>query len=171
MRKRTLTRRNGPRDFTPLPALRENPETVRLPVATQKRMFIECFKDRGLVTQACDASGIAFRTIYKWRDEDPEFRQAWDECNERVADWCEAEALHRAVIGYPRPLVSAGKLLTYPEGHPQAGEIVVIMEKSDRLLERVLMAKRRRLYGHQIEHSGDPDRPIMVQMLGFDVGS
>ena len=142
---------------------RADPETSRLPVETQKRMFLECLKVRALVTHACHEAGLGYSTVYKWRDEDPAFRQAWDICNEHLADWLEAEALHRAVNGHPKPVVSAGKVMMYPEGHPQAGEPVLIYERSDRLLERALMARRPKLYRNVVEHSGNPDSPIVLQ--------
>jgi len=41
--------------------------------------FLEELRKHGNVQLACNVSGISRNSVYEWRRDDPEFRQAWDE--------------------------------------------------------------------------------------------
>lgn len=60
--------------------------------AQKKKAFIEALeKSLGVVTQACKIVGISRRTVYNWRDDDPEFRGDMDEINEVSLDFAESQ--------------------------------------------------------------------------------
>lgn len=48
-------------------------------------------------------------TAYRWRDEDPEFKAAWDEAVEQNIDDLEACAYRRAIEGWLEPVYFQGK--------------------------------------------------------------
>lgn len=73
-----------------------------------------------------------------------------------------------AIEGVEKPVVSAGKLVYYPEGHPQAGEIVTVREYSEKLLEflnrtRTPEGKAADARKLGIEISGPDGAPVQVQ--------
>jgi hypothetical protein len=61
-------------------------------------------------------SGYARRTVYDWRESDPEFRQAWDDAIQTAIERLETEADRRAVDGVDKPIVWKGEVVaTYKE--------------------------------------------------------
>ena len=85
--------------------------------------------------------GTSSARIYTLRNNDPVFRQAWDEAEEAAADRLEEEAWRRAVEGFDEPVVSAGKLV-----HDENGNAVMVRRYSDVLLIRLLAAHRPRKF-------------------------
>ncbi len=71
---------------------------------------------------ACRAADVTRTTAYRWRDADPVFAEEWAEAMEDHTDLLEATAIDRAIRGTAdRP-------------------------PSDRLLERLLVARRPHVY-------------------------
>lgn len=93
-----------------------------------KGPFLDALKVRFFVTQACEAVGVSRSTVYEWRDNDSEFRQAMDEQDARLVDNLRAEAYRRAVDGVEEPVTIAGQR-------------ELIRKRSDYLLDRLLRAK------------------------------
>ena len=67
-------------------------------------------------------AGVERRTIYRWRDKDPEFAKAWREAREGLVEDLEMEAYQRAFKGNDRLLMfllRSYKPVTYGEGQQQ----------------------------------------------------
>ena len=73
---------------------------VPRPAKTPERVarFLDALRSMPLVNRAARAAGVAPRTVYDWRQQDPEFRAAWaealDEGVERIEAVAHAAALH-----------------------------------------------------------------------------
>lgn len=99
-----------------------------------KKVFLDIFEQTYSLTQACKACQISTSTFYNHKDEDPEFREAWEKVNERLVHELEEEAYRRGVKGVKKPVYYQGRLVGYE------------LEYSDRLLEMMLRARDER-YG------------------------
>jgi hypothetical protein len=75
----------------------------------RKALFIEAYKEFGTIVQACRATGFARSMIYKWCDEDPDFRIALDEAKIEATESLIAEARRRAHDGYEEPVYYKGR--------------------------------------------------------------
>lgn len=60
------------------------------------------------VTASAEAAGIARKTAYEWRDEDPEFAEAWEKAKELGVEALEDEAHRRAFQGVDKPVFHQG---------------------------------------------------------------
>ena len=65
----------------------------------QKKRFIAALTKEGTVYHAAQAAGISRQTAYRWRDEDPEFANLWDEAIDNAVDAVENVVYHRALGG------------------------------------------------------------------------
>ena len=89
------------------------------------------------IANACETLKLGFhrKDVRRLIREDPDFDNAYRNArgygNEQVVNTYRL----LAVEGVEKPLVSAGKLVTYPPGHEREGEIVYVKEYSDRLVE------------------------------------
>jgi hypothetical protein len=69
---------------------------------------------RGLSpTYAAEVCGLARSTAYSWREQDAEFRQAWDEAVAEGLDRLEDEAHRRGVFGVKTPVFQGGRRVGY----------------------------------------------------------
>lgn len=66
---------------------------------TKKARFLEALRRGMSVTAAAQAIGVGRRTVYDWREADPDFASAWDEAVEDGTDLLEDEAWRRAFAG------------------------------------------------------------------------
>lgn len=71
--------------------------TIR--TAETRARFLEAVRKNGNVTQVCDDLGLTRSAIYTWRDEDPAFRDAWEDAMALGVDALEDEARRRAFAG------------------------------------------------------------------------
>lgn len=62
----------------------------------KKRAFLDALVGKFSVYHASKASGVGRSTVYKWREADPEFAQAWDDCQEDAVDALEQSLYERA---------------------------------------------------------------------------
>lgn len=60
------------------------------------------------VSKACAAVGISRTTAYEWRDEIPEFAEAWDKALRIGTGVLEDEAIRRAYEGWDEPVFHQG---------------------------------------------------------------
>lgn len=60
------------------------------------------------VRKACDAVGISRQTAYKWREDMPDFAEAWDRAMKVGVSALEDEAHRRAFEGYDEPVFHQG---------------------------------------------------------------
>lgn len=117
-----------------------------------KPKFIDHLRQTANVSRACSYAGIARQTAYKERRESDAFRLEWDDAIEEGTDYLEEEARRRAYEGMTKPVVSAGKHVTD------------VQEYSDTLLIFLLKGRRAEVYGNKVQHQGDPDHPLEVQV-------
>lgn len=120
-------------------------------IAAKRQRFIAELADGNTVTGAAQAADVARSTAYDWRNDDPDFRQAWDSAWDQGADLLEAEALRRAVHGVDKPVTVAG-------------EREIVREYSDTLLIFLLKGRRPERYrdNHRVEHTGADGGPMEV---------
>ena len=69
----------------------------------QKRALLAAFRETGNVRLACEVAGVGRTSHYRWRDEDPAYREAFDQAREDAIDALGAEAHRRAVEGVEEP--------------------------------------------------------------------
>ena len=77
---------------------------------SKKAAFLQAVGQGSSVTFAAQAAGIHRRTVYLWRDQDPEFAKAWDEAKEAGADWYEDRLRDQAEVGNVTAIVVGLKM-------------------------------------------------------------
>jgi transposase-like protein len=65
----------------------------------RKETILKALEEGHTVSFAAGLVGVHRVTVYKWRDSDPEFREAFDQAMQTGVDLLEAEARKRAVEG------------------------------------------------------------------------
>lgn len=108
----------------------------------RKDAFLDALRRTGVVLLACRAADVPRRSAYEWRAADEVFRAAWLDAVEEHVDVLEAAAIQRALHGtHDRP-------------------------PSDRLLEKLLTAKRPQVYGDRVAvtHAGKVDSTQTVKV-------
>ena len=65
----------------------------------QKKRFIQTLEAQGTVFHAAKAAGVSRWTAYRWRQEDLEFADQWDEAIENAVDAVENVIYQRALSG------------------------------------------------------------------------
>lgn len=132
--------------------------TARLTKA-KRALFLEALGDSGIVTQACARFGLARASVYRWRDQDESFAQAWAQALERGVDALEDEAVRRALEGRLEPVFYQGK------------ECGAVRKYSDALLMFMLKARRPQTYKDRaaLEHSGKDGVPL-TPVINLTIG-
>lgn len=116
--------------------------------------FLAVLRKGRTVASAAAAIGIARRTAFEWKADDPEFHKAWTDAVEEGTDRLEEEAHRRAVEGVPgRPWQS------------KEGDIVQIQEYSDTLMTLMLKGKRPHVYGDTTKHVGPDGGAIKIERV------
>jgi Homeodomain-like domain len=82
----------------------------RLTTARRKTLALDLLSQGHTLAQVKDALGINRVTLYRWRQHDPAFAQAYSDAMEAGTDLIEQEARRRAVEGYDRPVFQRGEL-------------------------------------------------------------
>ena len=85
---------------------------------TRKEKFLRAYRTGMSVGNAARAAAVDRRTVYRWRDRDPEFAKAWLEAREGLVEDLEMEAYKRAFKGNDRLLMfllRSYKPVTYNE--------------------------------------------------------
>lgn len=116
----------------------------------KRAAFLSELAERGNVSDAARAAGVARTTVYEWREVDPAFAASWDAALDEAADTMEREAWRRAVEGVEKPVFgSLGQGLG-------SGEVGRVQEYSDTLLIFLLKGAKPEKYREraQVEHSG-----------------
>lgn len=76
-----------------------------------KQLFIDALKKNPNVSAACDMAGIGRQTVYKWRDHDKTFAQAWDDAIEYTRDTARSSIYMRGILGWDEPVVAQGRVV------------------------------------------------------------
>jgi len=71
-------------------------DTTRTTPEKSRALFLTLLEETGNVTYAAAGASLDRSTVYRWRREDPEFRQAWTDANELGAYGMEDIARKRA---------------------------------------------------------------------------
>lgn len=109
----------------------------------QKSAFIEALKKRVFVSPAAEDAGIDRTTVYLWREEDAEFKRAWDDVDRMNTDKLKSEAFRRAAVGVDEPVYGRVKewdkvAKRYVE---KTGVVGTVKRYSDKLMELMLKAR------------------------------
>lgn len=87
-----------------------------------KGRFLAWHRMGNSVSKAARVAGVDRRTVYRWRDRDPEFAKAWKEARAGLVEDLEMEAYDRAFKGNDRLLMfllKSYKPVTYGQGQQQ----------------------------------------------------
>lgn len=119
----------------------------------KKAAFLEALAQTASVCRACQLARLGRRTVYDWRDADPDFAKAWDAALERGTDALEDEAVRRAFQGTLKPVYQQGL------------RVGTIREYSDTLLIFMLKARRPHRFRerHLLEHANADGKPFVVE--------
>lgn len=93
---------------------------------------------------------MARSALYDWRNDDDDFRRAWDEVVEASTEALEQEVYRRAHDGCEKPVFYQGQ---------QCGSI---LEYSDTLAMFILKARRPEKYRERTEITGKDGGPIRI---------
>jgi hypothetical protein len=97
-------------------------------------LFFTALENAHSVAFACRAAGYSVPSVYRWRAEEAEFAERWDQSITIAADLLEDEADRRGRDGYDEPVFCKGQ------------EVGQKRRYSDRLLLARLKALRPHLY-------------------------
>lgn len=85
----------------------------RSDVERRRRAFIHALGGGRTVIEAADHAGIAWRTLYSWRQKAAGFRAAWDRAaqfaRDAIHDRMQAALIQRAVEGVDEPVFHGGE--------------------------------------------------------------
>lgn len=108
-----------------------------------KTLFLATLRKTMSVTAAAKSARINRQYVYKVRDEEKEFAEAWADAEAEAIETAEAEGYRRAVKGVKKPVFQNGIL------------VGTITEYSDGLLQFYLKAHKPKVYRESIEHKHD----------------
>lgn len=116
--------------------------------AEDRDRFLEAFAQLGTVVAACAATNIGRRTVYTWRDDDPDFAARWREAEEDATQNLEAEAVRRATSGSDVLLIfllKARRPAVYRERRDLDLTVYMPRDEAERSVDRLLSAARAAL--------------------------
>jgi hypothetical protein len=110
-------------------------KTVRRRDAMEGREpFLAAFRRSGNVRAACEVAGVARQVVYRWRERDETFAEAWVEAKAEAIEVLEHEAHRRAMNSSDTLMIfllKAAKPEVYREGH-LPGSAAVELKEGDR---------------------------------------
>lgn len=143
-----------------------------------KPAFIAALRDMPIIRHACEAVDINRSTAWRARENDEDFRAAWDDALEDAIDKAEQEALRRGVEGWHEQVIDKGRVawayerfetktkgvFDYRPVIDAKGQPVplTVRKHSDALLQFVLKGRRRATYGDKQEITGSGGGPITI---------
>jgi hypothetical protein len=130
------------------PISRELLRPGRLTTARRKSLALDLLSQGHTLARIREVLGINRVTVYRWRQVDPSFAQAYSDAMEAGTDVIEQEARRRAIDGYDRPIFQRGEL---------AG---VERVYSDMLAALLLRGRRPEVYRDSISRS--PCTPSII---------
>lgn len=128
-------------------------QTIR--TIEKRERFLEALKlGKGNVSKALEAAAMSRTAAYDWRNEDEDFRNAWDEVVEASTDDYEDEAWRRAFDGVEEPVFYQGK------------NVGTINRKSDTLLMFMLKSRRPEKFrdNSKVELGGVGGGPLTIEV-------
>lgn len=140
-----------------------------------KAVFLVALAEMPIVSHAARAAQIDYRRVWRVRQEDPDFAEAWDKAMEQGVDRAEQEAFKRAVVGFEEPVIDKGRLAYQyeryvdPEGKEQYrvrldehGQPVplTVRKHSDAMLALILRGRRKKVFAERTELTGADGGPV-----------
>lgn len=129
-----------------------NSRLVRVLTPKVLGAFLSLLSLTGSPKTAALRLGLNRKNLYLRREQDPEFKERWDQAIKDSQDALEDEAYRRAVIGITEPVFQGGVLV----GHVQ--------KYSDGLLTFLLKAHNPAKFSEKLQVSGPNGGPIQHQM-------
>ncbi len=117
-----------------IPSAREAQRPGRLTTARRKSLALDLLSQGHTLAHVREVLGINRVTVFRWRQVDPSFAQAYSDAMEAGTDVIEQEARRRAVEGYDRPVFQGGKLVGFERVY------------SDQLAAMLLRGRRPEIY-------------------------
>lgn len=81
-------------------------------------VFLSAVSEGATIGEAALEAGVNRKTVYRWKESDAEFAEAWDESLEEGTELLEREAVRRAVHGVEEPVIYQGQLTPIYEHNP-----------------------------------------------------
>jgi hypothetical protein len=106
----------------------------RLTTARRKSLALDLLSQGHTLAYVKKILGINRVTMYRWRQDDPSFAQAYSDAMEAGTDLIEQEARRRAVEGFDRPVYQRGRM------------VGVVRVYSDELAVMLLRDRRPEVY-------------------------
>lgn len=121
--------------------------------ATLRRveLFLTTLGKTGSITKAASRAGVRRTSIYRWRDQNPEFERQMDEAMEIFTDSIEESAVKRARDGVLEPVFHQGR------------ECGRVRKYSDSLAQFILKGRRRAVYGDRTALTGEDGGAVVVR--------
>lgn len=116
--------------------------------------FLQYFMETGNVRESCVRAKITHYTVYKFKNENADFRNAFDEAKKIAVENLEGEGFRRAMKGVLEPIYYKG------------AKVGSIRKYSDSILIFLLKGNLKSLYGDSTQIYGDPDAPIKYDDVG-----
>lgn len=113
-----------------------------------KRQIVEMTQRGMFLSEISQSLDIAQSTIRRWREQDAEFGQQFEDALSAYMDTVEKEAVRRAVEGIMEPVVSQGRVVMDPQA---PGQPLRVRKYSDSLMMFILRGRRRDVYGDKRE--------------------
>lgn len=114
-------------------------------VLKTKRIFLNHLALSANVTSSARVARVERGTVYRWKEHDSAFAEAWVQALEEATDTLEAEARRRAVEGIEEPIMSRGKIMN----DPVTGSLLMRRRYSDGLMRFLLKAHRPSRFGER----------------------
>lgn len=94
-------------------------------IQNTKEAFLKALEmNLGIITPACQATNISRQTFYRWRKEDPEFRDKCDEIKELQKDLAESAILKQIRDGNTSMIIFYAKTQMRDRGYIERVENV-----------------------------------------------
>jgi hypothetical protein len=120
-----------------------------------KQRFLELLADCGNVYKCSVALNVSRSDLYRYRNADPEFREAWDAAKEAAVELLEDEGWRRAFDGIEKPVFYKGEICGY------------VQDYSDTLLMHRLNAERPDKYQYRQKIDANVEGNITIQIVKF----
>lgn len=88
-------------------------KTNRSHALRKRPAFLDALAAGATIADAARLAGLGYRTVYDWRNKDPEFATEWEEAYRQGGDVLAAEAHRRAVTGVEEPIHYQGNVIGY----------------------------------------------------------
>lgn len=131
----------------------------------ERRCFLDRLRETANVSAAARAAGKSRSSAYQLRQQDADFRAAWDEALEEALDMLEAELWRRALEGVARPVFYGGKCCGVIRSYSdQLGMFLLKAHRPERY--GALTRSRREADGEKDGEAGEDPRAHLLALLG-----